>query len=57
MERAKARAGFVYGLVVPKSNRSGGLAMLWKKEINLDIMGYAGNYIDAIVTESISGLK
>ena len=57
MERAKARASFVYGLVVPKSNRSGGLAMLWKKEINLDIMGYAGNYIDAIVTESISGLK
>ena len=57
MERAKARAGFVYGLVVPKSNRSGGLAMLWKKVINLDIMGYAGNYIDAIVTESISSLK
>ena len=31
--------------------------MLWKKEFNLDIMGYAGNYIDAIVMESILGLK
>ncbi|KAL0001316.1 hypothetical protein SO802_015097 [Lithocarpus litseifolius] len=57
MERAKARVGFVYGLVVPKSNRSGGLAMLWRKEINLYIMGYAGNYIDAIVTESTSGFR
>ena len=57
MERAKTRASFVYGLVVPKSNRNGGLAMLWKKEFNLDIMGYAGNYIDAIVMESILGLK
>ena len=31
MERAKARVGFVYGSIVPKSNRSGGLAMLWRK--------------------------
>ena len=28
-----------------------------KKEVKLEIMGYAGNYIDAIVEESQSGLK
>lgn len=31
--------------------------MLWKKSINLEIMGYAGNFINTIVTESDSGLK
>ena len=49
MERAKRKMGFFYGLVVPKSNKSGGLAMLWKENINLEIMGYAGNFIDTMV--------
>ena len=31
--------------------------MLWKKDIKLEIMGYAGNYIDAIIVESQSGFK
>ena len=57
MERAKRKVGFVYGLVVPKLDKSGGLAMLWKENINLEIMGYAGNFIDAIVTEANSSLK
>ena len=57
MERAKRKVGFVYGLVVPKSNKSGGLAMLWKENINLEIMGYAGDLIDTIVTEADSRLK
>ena len=57
MDRAKRKMGFVYGLVVPKSDKSGGLAMLWKENINLEIMGYAVNFIDAIVTEADLGLK
>ena len=31
--------------------------MLWKKDINMEIKGYAGNYIDAIVIDSISRFK
>ena len=31
--------------------------MLWKKDINLEIIGYARNYIDAIVVESPSGFR
>lgn len=57
MVRAKEKARYIFGLIVPKSERSGGIAMLWKKEINLEIIGYAGNYIDAIVTESLSSFK
>ena len=57
MERAKRKVGFVYDLVVPKSDKSGGLAMLWKENINMEIMGYAVNFIDAIVTEADLGLK
>ena len=30
MEKVKGRAGFIDGLIIPKSDRSGGLAMLWK---------------------------
>ena len=57
MESAKRKVGFVYGLVVPKSDKSGGMTLLWKENINLEIMGYAGNFINAIVTEADSGLK
>jgi len=57
MEKVKGRAGFIDGLIIPKSDRSGGLAMLWKKDFKLEIMGYARNYIDAIVVESHSGFK
>lgn len=57
MDKTKEKAGYLFGLIVPKSERSGGIAMLWKKGINLEIIGYAGNYIDAIVTKSLSGFK
>ena len=53
MEKIK----FVNGLVVPSEGRSGGLAMLWKREVQLEIMGYSRNHIDAIVTEQVSGYR
>ena len=57
MKRAKEKAGFFFGLIVPKAKNCGGLAMLWKKEIKLEIMGYFGNFIDAIVTDERSDCK
>ncbi|XP_075645099.1 uncharacterized protein LOC142616097 [Castanea sativa] len=50
MEKIKGKVGFSNGLIIPKSDKSGGLAMLWKKDIKLD-------YIDAMVMESQSGFK
>nr|POF12336.1 hypothetical protein CFP56_66754 [Quercus suber] len=57
MEKVKDRTGFIHGLIVPRSERSEGLAMLWKKDINLEIMEYVGNFIDAIVVEFSSGIR
>ena len=41
MKREKEKAGFVFGLIVPKAQNCGGLATLWMKKIKLEIMGYA----------------
>ena len=51
MKREKEKAGFVFGLIVPKAQNCVGLAMLWKKDIKLEIIGYAWNFIDAIVID------
>ena len=51
MKRENEKAGFVFGLIVPKAQNCVGLAMLWKKDIKLEIIGYAWNFIDAIVIE------
>ena len=57
IRRVKEKIGFVFGLMVPKSEKCSGLAMLWKKEVKLEIMGYAGNFIDAIVIDETLNFK
>ena len=54
MKRENEKAGFVFGLIVPKAQNCVGLAMLWKKDIKLEIIGYAWNFIDAIVIDESS---
>ncbi|XP_050252314.1 uncharacterized protein LOC126698852 [Quercus robur] len=51
MERKKRSIGFTNGLVIPSHGRSGGLALLWRKEINVDVQSFSDRHIDAIVTE------
>ena len=48
--------GFINGLVVPSHGRSGGLALLWRKDNSVDVQSYLDRHIDAIVTEG-SGFK
>ena len=57
MKRENEKAGFVFGLIVPKAQNCVGLAMLWKKDIKLEIIGYAWNFIDAIVIDESSNFK
>ena len=57
MEKEKEKAGFKNGLIIPCMGRSGGLALLWKKDILVEVQGYLNHYIDAIVTDSSSGFK
>ena len=51
MERKKMSIGFANGLVIPNHGRSGGLALLWRKEINVDVQSFSDRHIDAIVME------
>lgn len=55
MEKEKEKAGFKNGLIILCIGRSGGLVLLWKKDILVEVQGYLNHYIDAIVTDSSSG--
>ena len=54
MERIKNRVGFANGLIVPSQGRSGGVALFWTRDINLEIKSFSGNHIDAVVREADS---
>ncbi|XP_075660563.1 uncharacterized protein LOC142630448 [Castanea sativa] len=56
MERKKMNVGFANGLIIPSYGRSGGLALLWKKEIKVDVQSYSERHVDAIIFED-SGFK
>ena len=43
------------GLVVPCKGRSGGLALLWKKELKVDVQLYLDSHIDVIVDHGVIG--
>ena len=51
MEKVKYKLGFSNGLFVPNKGRSGGLALLWSKEVSLEIQSYSPHHIDAIILE------
>ncbi|KAL4603668.1 hypothetical protein ACB092_10G140800 [Castanea dentata] len=51
MERIKNRMGFANGLTVPSRGRSGGLALLWDRGVDLEIKSYSKNHIDAVIKE------
>ena len=43
------------GLVVPCKGRSGGLAILWTKELKVDVQTFSDNDIDEIVDQGVTG--
>ena len=49
MERIKNRIGFANGLIVPSVGRSGGIALLWTREISLEVKSYTKFHVDAII--------
>ena len=57
MEKEKFKTSLLNGLIVPSLRKSGGLAMLWSSNIKVEVQGYLGSYIDAIVTNPKSGFK
>ena len=43
------------GLVVPSKGWSGGLALLWKEDLKVDVQSYSDSHIDAIVGQGDDG--
>lgn len=57
MERIKNIIGLANGLIVPSVDRSGCIAFIWKREINLEVKSYTIYHIDAIILEANSGYR
>ena len=57
MDKVKFKIGLLNGLVVPSIGRSGGLAMLWNRDIKLEVQSYSRYFIDVVVTDFESGFK
>ena len=57
MERIQNRIGFANGLFVSSCGRSGGLALIWTRETDLEIKSFSNHHIDAVVTEANSNYK
>ena len=51
MDEIKQKTERQQGLVVPSIQRVGGLALLWKNSLQVDILSYSLGHIDAIVSE------
>ena len=56
MEGIKRKIERQQGLIVPSIRRAGGLALLWRNSLQVDIMSYSPGHIDAIVSEE-QGMK
>ena len=57
MKRVQSRIGLQNGIIIPSEGRNGGLALLWERELDVELKSYTRNHIDAIVTDSKLSLK
>ena len=57
MKRVQSRIGLQNGIIIPNGGRSGGLALLWERELDVELKSYTRNHIDAIVIDSKLSLK
>ena len=47
MKKVKLKLGYVNGFYVQRQGRGGGLAMFWRKEVNLEIKSYSKYHIES----------
>lgn len=55
MEHIRLKVGFECSFAVSSEGRSGGLALMWHKGIQISIKNYSKHHIDAMVHEDDSG--
>ena len=51
MTKVKERIGFPNGLVVPSEGKSGGIVLLWIREVEVEIKSFSRFHIDAVMTD------
>ena len=49
MNKVKDKCNMKQGLIVPSEGKSGGLALLWKEEIKVEVQSYSQSHVDALV--------
>ena len=52
-----AKVGLLNGVIVPSQGGSGGIAMLWESDLNVELKSYTRYHIDAVVTDPTFGFK
>ena len=57
LKRVKIKIDYANGFYVQKEGKGGGLALFWRKEVDLEIKSYSQHHIDVVVTEARSGFK
>ncbi|XP_075644989.1 uncharacterized protein LOC142615978 [Castanea sativa] len=57
MTKVRIKVGFENGFYVQREGKGGGLAMLWKRYVNLEIKSYSRHHIDAVIIEEVSGFQ
>ena len=57
MVKVKERIGLPNGLIIPSEGRSGGMALLWVRDLDVEIRSFSRYHIDAIVIDSKSRFK
>ena len=51
LEQVQRSIQFKNLFVVPRCNKTGGLAILWKKGFPLEVVKYSKNYIDSVINK------
>lgn len=57
LKRVKAKIDYANGFNVQREGKGGGLALFWRKEVDLEIKSYLRHNIDAVVTKAGSGFR
>ena len=57
MVKVKERIDLPNGLIIPSEDRSGGMALLWVRDLDVEIKSFLRSHIDAIVIDPKSGFK
>ena len=55
MEWLRSKWGYDSCLIVEAVGRSGGLALLWKQEVTVEVQSFSSNHIDARIDNTTNG--